>query len=218
MAWHKITGLRRQVFGAFSIITGIILVVALIGITGINRISEDVHSIFYDRLYPAIEMAKITEKLYENRLMLEEYLAVDDSVLRASLLPQIRKNNKRIDSLSSKYAESHLVDEENKSLLMYKNEIFKYRQLEDEIVKLHRTDPAAAQLLFIGESSEEFKQIIEPIHQMTDVQLVIGNTLYEDSMKEARSVRFALYLAAGIVLLLFIILGAWLSFVYMNQG
>jgi len=218
MSWYKKTGIRRQVFGVFSVVIVIVMIVSLIGITGINRVAEDVNSLFYDRLYPAVEMAKITEKLYENRLFLEEYLNLDDEKQRSNLLKSIKVNHKIIDSLVAKYAESHLVDEENNNLLVYRKEIFKYRQLENEILQLYNSDIDGAKMLFSTESSEEFKKMIEPIHRMTNVQLKIGEELRADSIKEANAIRLALYIAMGIILIVFIAMGAWLGFVYMNQG
>jgi CHASE3 domain sensor protein len=218
MSWYKKTGIRRQVFGVFSVVIVIVMIVSLIGITGINRVAEDVNSLYYDRLYPAVEMAKITETLYENRLFLEEYLNLDDEKQRSNLLKSIKVNHKIIDSLVAKYAESHLVDEENNNLLMYRKEIFKYRQLENEILQLYNSDIDGAKMLFSTESSEEFKKMIEPIHRMTDVQLKIGEELRADSIKEANAIRLALYIAMGIILIVFIAMGAWLGFVYMNQG
>lgn len=218
MSWYKKTGIRRQVFGVFSAVIVIVMIVSLIGITGITRVAEDVNSLYYDRLYPAVEMAKITETLYENRLFLEEYLNLDDEKQRDSLLKSMKVNHKIIDSLVAKYAESHLVDEENKNLLLYRTEIFKYRQLENEILKLYELDADGAKILFSTESSEEFKKMIEPIHKMTDIQLKIGEELRSDSIKQANNIRMALYIAMGIILIVFISMGAWLGFVYMNQG
>ncbi|GAB4126491.1 MAG: hypothetical protein OHK0045_01220 [Raineya sp.] len=218
MSWYKKTGIRRQVFGVFAVVTVIVMVVSLIGITGINRVAEDVDALYYDRLYPAVEMAKITETLYENRLFLEEYLNIDDEKQRGTLLKNIQMNHKITDSLIAKYSESHLVDEENKQLLTYREEIFKYRQLENEILQLYRSDVEGAKTLFSTESSEEFKKMIEPIHKMTNIQLKIGEELRKDSISEAKSIRSALYIAMGVVLVVFILMGAWLSFVYMNQN
>lgn len=218
MSWYKKTGIRRQVFGVFSAVVAIVMVVSLVGITGINRVAEDVNALYYDRLFPAVEMAKITEHLYENRLFLEEYLNFDDENLRKELLQNIKHNHKVIDSLVAKYAESHLVDEENKNLLVYRKEIFKYRQLENEILKLFTTNAEDAKLLFSTESTEGFKKMIEPIHQITDIQLKIGEELQKDSISEAKAIRNALYVAMGVVLTVFIVLAAWLGFVYMNLG
>lgn len=218
MSWYKKTGIRRQVFGVFSAVIAIVMVVSLVGITGINRVAEDVNSLYYDRLYPAVEMAKITENLYENRLFLEEYLNMDDEKQRQKLIKDIKSNHKIIDSLVAKYAESHLVDEENKNLLEYRKEIFKYRQLENEILQLFKTDVEGAKTLFSTESTEEFKKMIDPIHKMTDIQLKIGDELRRDSVGEAKAIRFALYIAMGIILVVFIIMATWLGFVYMNQG
>jgi len=218
MSWYKKTEIRRQVFGVFSAVIAIVMVVSLIGITGINRVAEDVNALYYDRLYPAVEMAKITETLYENRLFLEEYLNLDDESQRKDLLQGIKVNQKIIDSLVRKYEESHLVEEENKNLLAYRKEVFKYRQLENEILQLHKSDAEAAKLLFSTESSEEFKKMIEPIHKITNIQLKIGGELRDDSIKEANAIRLALYITMGLVLIVFIVLAAWLGFVYMNEG
>jgi hypothetical protein len=218
MAWYKQTNVRRQVFGAFVGVVVVILIVSLIGITGINRMAEDMDSLYHDRLYPAVEMAQITEKLYENRLFLEEYLNSDEASQAERLIQMLRKNHQKIDSLSNKYAESHLVDEENKNLLIYRSEVSKYRHLENEIIQLYRTDVAAAQMLFAKESSEEFKNMIEPIHRMTNIQLKIGKELRDDSLAEARAIRLALYLSMGIILVVLIVMGTWLGFVYMNQS
>ncbi|KOY85217.1 hypothetical protein AD998_02770 [bacterium 336/3] len=218
MAWYKQTNIRKQVFGVFTGVVIIIMIVSLVGITGINRMAEDVNALYYDRLYPAVEMAQITEKLYENRLFLEENLNTEELETQQELIMGITKNNKKIDSLISKYAESHLVDDENKNLLIYRTEISKYRHLEKEIIMLSKTDVEGAKMLFSRESSEEFRNMIEPIHKMTNIQLKIGQELREDSLSEAKGIRLALYLSMGIILVLFIVLAGWLGFVYMNQG
>jgi|JI8StandDraft_2_1071088.scaffolds.fasta_scaffold01366_7 hypothetical protein len=218
MAWYKQTSIRKQVFGVFTGVIIIIMVVSLVGITGINRMAEDVNALYYDRLYPAVEMAQITEKLYENRLFLEECLNTEELEIQQQLIVDIGKNNKKIDSLVAKYAESHLVDDENKSLLLYRTEISKYRHLEKEIIMLSKTDAEGAKTLFSKESSEEFRNMIEPIHKMTNIQLKIGQELRDDSLSEARAIRLALYLSMGIILVVFIVMASWLGFVYMNQS
>ncbi len=215
--WYKKTGIRRQVFAIFAVITGIIMTVSLIGIMGINRVAEDINSLYYNRLLPAVEMANLTEKLYENRLFLEEYLYLDNPSMQKDILEKIEKNHKSIDSIASKYAESHLVEEENRFLVNYRKEIFKYKQLESEIVKLFATDAESARTLFSTEASEEFKKIIEPIHRITDVQLKIGEKLRKESIQEANAIRLALYLTMGVVIMAMIVTGTWLGFVYMMQ-
>lgn len=215
--WYKRTGIRRQVFIVFSFVTVVITVISLVGIMGINRVAEDINAIYYDRLLPAVEMAKLTEKLYENRLLLEEYLYLDNPTMQKEILHKIELNHKAIDSLASKYAESHLVEEENNFLMTYRKEVFKYKQLENEIIKLFRNHPEAAKTLFSMEGAEEFKKIIEPIHRITEIQLYIGENLRAKSVKEAKSIRLALYIAMGSVIIAIIVVGAWLSFVYMMQ-
>jgi len=216
MSWYKKTGIRRQVFGIFSVVIVIVMIVTMIGIAGINRIAEDINTLYYDRLYPSVEMAKITKTLYENRLFLEEYINLDDEKQKDVLLKLIKFNHKIIDSLVSKYLESHLKDEENANLLLYRNEAFKYRQLENEILKLYKSDFGTAKKLLFTESSEEFKKMVEPIHKITDIQLKIGEEFRKNSVIAANSIRRTLYISLGIILLIFIVMGVWLSFAYMN--
>ncbi|MDX1902962.1 MAG: MCP four helix bundle domain-containing protein [Thermonemataceae bacterium] len=219
MIWYKKAIIRKRAFLLASFILLLILSISLLAITGLNRVTEDVQSLFDDRLYPAVEMAQIIEKTYENRLLLEEYLYSELSNKEVySLKQQIQNNTKKIDSLVGKYAATHLVEEEKKYLLNYQEEVMKYRYLEKEIIELYPSDEQSARELFSKDSSDEFKKLIEPLHRLTDLQLIIGKKLYEDSTREAKLLRVSFYIFMGVMLLAFILVAFWLSFFYMNEG
>ncbi len=209
---------QKSILGAFAVILIVILVVGLIGTVGVNRIFGDVKSMFYDRLYPAVEMAKITEKLYENRLNLEEHLTSVNTGSMQVLEQKIYKNNILIDSLTEKYAGTHLVAEEKGKLREYRREIFLYRKIENKIIEQsRRQEKSEAFQAFSKEGYEEFRRMMEPIHEITDTQAQIGSELYKDSERAANRVRWALYSAMIIVVLIVSILGTLVAFNYLHE-
>ncbi|MGD1841791.1 MAG: MCP four helix bundle domain-containing protein [Thermonemataceae bacterium] len=209
---------RSEITVAFAIIIVVILVVGLIGTGGINHIAGDVKAMYYDRLYPAVEMAKITEKLYENRLNVEEHLVTLNKGKMQVIEREIFRNHQVIDSLIEKYAGTALVDNEKVSLINYQREVFAYTKIENDILTLSRNGQKTQALkMFSSEGFEEFKRMMEPVHDITDRQIVIGKELYNDSMRNATQVRIALYVAMIIVVLIGAILGTVIAFRYLHQ-
>ncbi len=59
--------------------------------------------------------------------------------------------------------------------------------------------------------------MMEPIHDITDTQAQIGSELYKDSERAANRVRWALYSAMILVVLVVSILGTLVAFNYLHE-
>jgi methyl-accepting chemotaxis protein len=208
---------RFSIFTAFVILILIIITVGFIGASGLNRLIH-ITNRAKDQLIPAVEAAKIAEKLYQNRLNIEEHIAVNSPRLYVEIENNINKNNKQIDSLMVIYSEIYTLRDRDDNLLKYRNQLNKYRGLEKQVIQLSRKeDKAQAQVLFLGQSVDYFQKLIEPIHQITDEHIKEGELQYTKAKDLANFIKMILYLAIGIAFVVVVIIGTIAGYTYMND-
>jgi preprotein translocase subunit SecG len=171
-----------------ALLLGGIMVLIILGtllsrhnMEGVNR---SFSSIYQDRLIPATTIIYLTENLYGKRLLLEKYLFTQESQSDAAVKAALNNHNKSIDSLIRLFEKTYLVDQEAKSLEIFKMQLSDYRILEDRILALSRSGATVeSKSLFAGNGAGTFQGAITNLNELAGIQSDIGKNL----MKESRS-------------------------------
>lgn len=201
-------------------VTLFILMIAsgMISSLGITRITNKFFSMYRDRLEPAMDISYIIEKMYQNRLLLEEHVTEIGPETFRQIEFDIYKNNNFIDSLINKYAETYLIPDEVRILNLYQNSIESYRKLETTIIGLSRDGlHEEALTLYTGESFNSFRKTIEPLESLEQTQLKEGKHLYYEAEAMAYRIKMSVYLCIGIAIIIAIIVGLIISLSYVNK-
>jgi hypothetical protein len=208
---------RTSIITSYVILIIIIVTVGLVGAAGLNRIIY-ISNQAKDNLIPAVESAKIAEKLYQNRLYVEEHIASSGVGEYERIEGIVNRNYRQIDSLVLTYSEIYSSRDSENNLLKYRNQIIKYRNLEKKVLNLSRNaDKKQAQVVFLGKSVEVFQTIIEPIHTITDYHIRAGEQKYQSAKRVANYIKLILYLSIGLAFITLIILGAIAGFSFMSD-
>ncbi|MCU0446359.1 MAG: MCP four helix bundle domain-containing protein [Microscillaceae bacterium] len=208
---------RTSIITSYTILIIIIVTVGLVGAAGLNRIIY-ISDQAKDNLIPAVESAKIAEKLYQNRLYVEQHIASSSGIEYQSIEGNINRNYRQIDSLVVVYSEIYSARESENNLLKYRNQIVKYRGLERQVIQLSRiTDKKQAQAIFLGQSVEMFQSIIEPIHSITDYHIRAGEQKYQSAKVVAGYIKLVLYMSIGLAFVTLVILGTIAGFSFMSD-
>ncbi|HAI76974.1 MAG TPA: hypothetical protein DCM08_12075, partial [Microscillaceae bacterium] len=208
---------RRTVLVSFSLLFAIVVALGILtasSVTSLNNLFREAR----DKFLPAIEVSLITEKLYANRLNLEEHILEKDSLTLPKIEGLIFQNNKQIDSLIIQYSDIYSSPVTSNNLQKYRNQIQEYRNLETLIIKQSRRGSKQQALLnFIGRSSRIFQGMIKPMEKLINIHTTEGQELYKKSEDLASQIRFYLYLAVGLAFAIAIIVGTIVGFTYMNE-
>jgi Four helix bundle sensory module for signal transduction len=208
---------RRILASAFSALLIIILMMGITATTGINQLSN----IFIkakNKFIPAIEVIEIIEKLYENRLYVEEHILKLDNYQELEI--NIYKNSKIIDSLLLSYSETYSVyDKKSKGdeFIQFRKQLADYRVLEQKVIVVSKgAKKQEATLLFIGQSSKNFQRLVDPLRKLTDYHTYEGLESYVESAELALQIKTILYVGIILAVLITIILGTIVAINYMS--
>ncbi|GAB3165469.1 MCP four helix bundle domain-containing protein [Telluribacter humicola] len=181
----KWTFVIQQKLKAALLLGGIMLVVVVSTIltrNNIEGIDKSFSSIYQDRLMPAIDIVYLSENLYNKRLLVEKHLLSDEGLSPAQLEVQLQKHNYKIDSLISVFSQTHMVDEESKSLIAFRQRVHEYSDIEQEVLRFSESgNKKAGQQLFEEKGGATFQRTIVRLNELTQIQSVIGQELVKES-------------------------------------
>lgn len=188
----------------------------IVGGTMISRynvegIDESFSSIYRDRLVPATTILYLTENLYRKRLSLENYLYSEMQEPPAHVKEQLSMHDRNIDSLIQAFEKTYLVDQEAKSLDVFKNQTAKYTQLENQVLALCRAGAfAEAKQVFSAPGAATFESTILNLNELAGIQSTIGKDLMKASKVNVASfgiisfLQIALAIITGLVVIVLI--------------
>ena len=205
---------RNLVLGGFISLVMIIVVIGLSGAWFINRVVKT-STEARDELLPAFKASQVVEKLYQNRLSVEDHIVVSNPTTYAKIEKQIFKNYSDIDSIMVDYTDIYQHSDRNSgdNMLKHSRDIKSYQQLEQQVIRLSREGKKQqALVIFIGQSAQKFQQIINPVHSIMQDHVTVGNVLFEDARDIAAYARLALYLAIGLAFVVVIVIGTVVGF------
>jgi|GEM_PF-606862 hypothetical protein len=166
----------------------------------VRNLNHSVATVVDDRLMPATYLFKITNALYEKR-MLHEHNAVG---MAAEKMGEIRKHNQSIASYIEKYEATVLTQEEKKQWASFKQDLAGYNTAEQAWLDQLRGDraPVAINNAQLGAA---FNNIIADLNMLTSIQVGEGNNVRASSASIISNAQILSYLefAAIIILSLF---------------
>lgn len=189
----------------FAMMFLLAMAIGVIGVLEVNQINGQFDHMYRDRLEPALDISLMLEKLYQNRLNLEEFVFGSRDVPTFQVQDQIRGNNDAIDSLIEKYTHRPLVPREVRDLRLSSERIRAYRKIESEV--LASPDSLRRYQIFTERSYQAFRDAVQPVEALSSDQAILGRQLYEEAEDSVRTTLVVFYILMGVALLLTIGIG-----------
>lgn len=166
--------------------------IVLVTTYNLKQLSTSFASILNDRLIPSTDIALIQSLCYENRLYLEDDLVNQNSPEKVQA--EIKENNRLIDQTLDKYRLTYFTDEESQHTAQFIKLLQEYRRYELEVQELlAHNEYAAAKEIFYGSSRKAFLHMVEELHQLSGIQVAVGQTLYEHTGSTIQLIRLVAY-------------------------
>jgi hypothetical protein len=210
---------RIPVLTAFSMLVSIIIIIGIMGSTGINEVLN-ISQNAKNRLIPAVITAEIAEELNQNRLYTEQHIATlsQQKGIYTYFAQSILTNHKQIDSLITRYNDEYGLQTTQNKLMHYQTYFVKYREVEKELLKLSQAgEKEKTEKLFLGQSLTLFQTLIDAIHTLTKEHIAEGEKNFLEAQQVANRMKFIFYTAIGIAFIVVIVIGTMVGFSYLNN-
>lgn len=177
-----------------------------------TQVSSQFESVYQDRLVPALDIAAMQERYYQNRMLLEEHLHVEDPVQQQRVEASLQQHIQEIDSVSAKYEATYLTSQETKDLQQYKQAVKRLTAAQLQVVELSRAgDKAAATSLYKAQVVPAFNELLMPIHALSRLQQDVGHELYAASEQQLNSLKMLSSLVVACAVILALLVGVLLQ-------
>ena len=201
----------RQKLKATLLLGGIMVVIVLgtiVSRRNISGIDRSFSSIYQDRLIPATTIIYLTENLYGKRLLLEKHLLTPPNEMSSEKVSVLLlKHDKSIDSLIHLFEKTYLVDQEAKSLSVFKNRVDEYALLERMMLNLYNAGhPEAGKEIFEGAGARTFQSTIGNLNDLTKIQSLVGKELIKESQGNFASYTMISFLQLGLAIIIGLII------------
>lgn len=191
MKWSAVFGEKRKII-AF------ILVVLLVGLVNnyfsrryYNNLDKNMASIYNDRLMPASYLFKISDHLYQKKILLEQ-----EELTKAVLTEEVQRHNAAINDLTAAYHKTYLTNAERKQWTSFLLHLDNYNQAETAFISTG-SDPQKEKAI-----QSSFQSALRSLKELNDIQTSEGARLQIDSHQLISSTLLQAYLEVS---LLFII-------------
>ncbi|MCF0054732.1 MCP four helix bundle domain-containing protein [Dyadobacter sp. CY356] len=203
MKWSFII---QQKLKASFILGGIMVAIifgTVISRNNINGINKSFSSIYEDRLIPATTIIYLTENLYNKRLSLEKYLFTEQQMDHAGVLRQLNMYSKNLDSLTTAFGKTYLVEEEAKALADFRDMVEAYILLEKRIIDEQKSgNHTLAKEMFEGVGVITFQNSVAHLNELAKIQSEVGNKLMLKSKTDFAGVAMLSFLQIALAIVL----------------
>lgn len=204
MSWTYIIQQKIKMAFLLAGIMALIVITSMVERRHIDDMNKSFISIYNDRLIPATDIFYLMENLYSKRLLMEKHLLEENNEV-GNLREQFNMYDKNINTLILKYEKTYLVDLESKYLEEFKKKVKAYAAIEQSIITLIETgEKKAAVTLYENEGKVIIKSTINHLHNLTEIQSVVGEELIKDSKEIIASSN----MMSSLQIILAIIIGA----------
>lgn len=172
-----------------------------------KQISHHFHSVYEDRLVPALDISAIVERSYENHLLLEEHILATDRVTKVGLHEQIDRNQRQIDSILVKFEGTYLTPDERQSLDNYKQARQNLLVVQNDILsKSGRLNTSLAKNSFNTSGNASFQLLLIPLHDLSKIQGTIGHELLNSAERQMNFIKMltTLVIAMAVIIALLV--------------
>lgn len=169
----------------------------------VNQVGSQFKSVYYDRLVPALDIATIQERFYQNRLLLEEHILTSETEEMNTFESGMSQNASDIDSVLTKFKATELTAQEKldlDELLLTKT---KLETLQKAIlVQSSAGNKEAALADYNGTSQTAFLELLKPLHALSKLQGEVGHVLYASAEKQVKTLQILSYLIIGLAVII----------------
>lgn len=177
-----------------------------------QAVSTQFRSVYHDRLIPALDIAAMQERYYQNLMLLEEHMQADSEEQELHLQAKFIQNMTEVDSLLAKYETTYLTDKEAADLQQFKAALRQLTQLQYAAMELSKSsDKAAAASMYSKEVVPAFNQMLLPLHALSQLQQEVGHELYASAERQLSSLKTLSYLVICLAVILALLVGALLQ-------
>jgi len=177
-----------------------------------TQVSSQFASVYHDRLVPALDLAAMQERYYQNRMLLEEHLLAKDPAQQRRIEEQLQQHTAEIDSLSAKYEATYLTKQESQDLRQYKQAVAHLTAVQTQALELSRSgDKAAAEWIYKAEVVPAFDRLLMPMHALSSLQQDVGHELYASAERQLNSLRMLSSVVVACAVILALLIGVLLQ-------
>ncbi|MEH6307100.1 MCP four helix bundle domain-containing protein [Olivibacter sp. CPCC 100613] len=158
----------------------------------VKSISHALLSMYDDRLVPASDIFYMTEHLYAKKFLMFRFL--NDSTISFETIQhlglQMEHHNQFIDSLLNKYEKTYLVDKEKLYLEGFKEQLNRYRLLEDHLLQASALNIQERVKKYRDSGQAALDRTIEGLSALEHLQTQVGRDLMADAQFVMSGTRF----------------------------
>jgi hypothetical protein len=177
-----------------------------------TQVSRQFKSVYQDRLVPALDIAAMQERYYQNRMLLEEHLKTEEEVQLLYIEESLQQHALEIDSLAAKYEATYLTNQETKDLNAFKEAVKHLTAAQQQVLILSREKKkSAAAALYKAEVVPAFNELLNPMHALSKLQQDVGHELYASAEQQLLSLKMLSYLVIGLAVILAVLVGVLLQ-------
>jgi hypothetical protein len=198
MNWaYRITK-RDKVAFALGSVFAIIILANWFASYSIGKVSNQFRSVYQDRLVPSLVISDVMERYYQNRLTLEEHILSSSVGEQDSLHSVVAANTMEIEALINQFEKTYLIERESRGLAEYKKHFANLVAVQDRILNLSKTgNRTKAEHLYRTEAHTAFLHLMEPLHELIQVQGEVGQELYQSADRQVKTLKILSYLVIG---------------------
>ncbi len=156
-------------------------------------------SIFKDRLMPATILFRLSDRVYEKRLVVEEHVLSDKPLDKADVYYRLGQIDASIFELLARIDETYLVADESKGLSSFRAELTRYNRLEKQLLE---AAAAGGKVGYDAELRKAFGNLRAELTSLTEIQEDVGKQLSEESVEAAASANSLTHLQVGVAFVL----------------
>ncbi|MDP2413906.1 MCP four helix bundle domain-containing protein [Daejeonella sp.] len=171
----------------------------------VSAISKSFNSIYEDRLIPAVDLYAISSHIHTKRNKLVTFLFTG-KISQKEISIALSSSNKQLDSLISKYENTHLVKAETNHLQNLKKNLKTFERDELLLINAASENKELAKTLYLNTTVQLYDEMDKDLIELTKVQSEIGKELLAESVKSQLSSDFISRLQIIIAIILGLII------------
>jgi hypothetical protein len=200
MRWQNILSKKSNVGLALVGVLVVMLLLTFVHKRHLSEVQAAMSSIYMDRLVAETHLYQLSHKIFEKKMLIDRN---DDRMLEQNILA-----NDTIQQLMNKYEATYLTADESVQLLKLKDHIRLSQQFENQFIS--GASPIQRDALSL-ELAKHYDSILASLNGLTQLQLHEAQKLIDDSNRIVASGNMTSQLAAGMVVVLGLLIYATLS-------
>lgn len=166
-----------------------------------DRLDRNMSSIYEDRLMPTSYLFRLSDHLYQKKLLLQDILG------NVSIAAALDSHNQAINGIIEAYAKTYLTEKEEEYWNGFITSLERYN--EAEAVRLGQTGSTVISRAL----SVNFLEALSVLNKLNELQTVEGLKLQDDSKSLIHSTKMGAYLEVSLLFILGIV-ALWMLTTY----